>query len=93
MGALRVDGWRSPENIGRCIREFREAVGYPRFTSHVRRHAAATIAAERGLSAREISGCVGHAKPSFTQDNHMDRRRRSGRMSKTLDAAWRPVRR
>jgi hypothetical protein len=66
--------WRAPENTGRSIRKFRNAAGYPWSTSHVCRHTAATIADEQGLSAREISGYVGHAWPSFTQDRCMDRR-------------------
>jgi hypothetical protein len=44
------------------------------------------------LPPREISGHIGHARPSFTQDKYVDRRQQSGTASRGIDAAMRPVR-
>jgi integrase len=55
----------------------------------VRRHTAATIMDEQGLTAREISGYLGHARPSFTQDTYMDKRPQNRRGAEALDTALR----
>lgn len=92
-GGLFVPGaWRDPNNTDRSIRKFREAAGYVWFTSHVCRRTAATILDEQGLTPREISGYIGHARPSFTQDNYMDPKQQSRAAGKGLDAAMRPRR-
>lgn len=85
-----LGGWRDPNNTGRSIRGFRTKAGYPWFTSHVCRHTAITIWDEQGISAREMSGYSGHARPSFIQDTYMDRRPQSGAVPRAMDAAMRP---
>jgi integrase len=81
--------WRSPENFVRYIRDARELAGYPWFTTHVCRRTAATILDEQGLTARETSGYIGHANPSFTQNFYMDQTHQSGAAPKAIDAAYR----
>lgn len=88
----RENGWRDPNNTSRSVRKFRDAAGYPWFTSHVCRHTAITICDQENLTPREISGYVGHARPSFTQDRYMDRRQMSGAVPRALDTGMRPVR-
>lgn len=91
-GMFLIDAWRDPNNTMRSIRKFRDAAGYPWFTSHACRHTAITIMDQQGISPREISGYSGHARPSFTQDKYMDRRQQSGAAAKAIDAGMRPVR-
>jgi len=77
-GRFLIDAWRDPNNTARSIRKFTRACPeFAWFTSHVCRHTAATILDEQGLTAREISGYLGHARPSFTQDKYMDRKQQS----------------
>lgn len=87
-----IGGWRDPNATHRSIRKFRKAAGYDWFTSHVLRHTAATMLDQAGLQPREISGYLGHARPSFTQDRYLDRRQQSGAAARGLDAGLRPVR-
>jgi integrase len=89
-GRFLVDAWRDPNNTGRSIRKFRTAAAcYPWLTAHVFRHTAATIMDQQGLTPREISGYLGHARPSFTQDKYLDRRQQSGAAARGIDAAMR----
>lgn len=80
--------WRDPNNTSRSIRKFRDRNDFLWFTSHVCRHTAATILDEQGLTPREISGYLGHARPSFTQDRYLDRRPQGGRAGAALQVAW-----
>ncbi len=87
---LETGGWRDPNNYVHYVAAARDRAGYPWFTSHVCRRTAATILDEQNLTPREISGYIGHANPSFTQDRYMDQRPQSGRAGSALDLAMRP---
>lgn len=84
-------GWRNPSNTGRSIRLFREAAGYDWFSAHTWRRTAITACSEEGIETREITGYVGHANISQTQD-YMDKRIQSGAIPAALDRAARPRR-
>lgn len=88
--ANEAGNWRDPNNFVHYVKKAAIGAEYPWFTSHVCRRTAATIMDEQGLSAREISGYLGHANPSFSQDQYMDQAPQSGRAGAALDAAMRP---
>ena len=84
--------FRNPSNVHGYIRADADRAGYPWFTSHVLRHTAATVLDQYQLTAREISGYIGHANPSFTQQCYMDQRPETLRAAMALDDAARPRR-
>jgi integrase len=86
-------GFRTPSNVHAYIRADADRAGYPWFTSHVLRHTAATVLDQYQLTAREISGYIGHANPAFTQSVYMDQRPETLRAATALDDAARPRRR
>jgi len=90
--SVETGNWRCPNNYVHYIQQARDKAGYPWFTSHVCRHTAATILDEQHLTAREISGYIGHANPSFTQNRYMDQRPQSRAAGDALDRAMRPAR-
>lgn len=81
--------WRDPNNTQRSIRKARAAAGFDWLTSHVFRKTAITVMDEQSLTAREIAGHVGHARPSITLDTYMDLRAQGRSAADALDAAMR----
>lgn len=84
-----LGSWRDPQNTQRSIRKARDAAGFGWFTTHVCRKTAITIMDEQQLTAREIAGHVGHARPSITMDVYMDLRSRGRSTADALDSAMR----
>lgn len=84
-----MGNWRDPNNTQRSVRKARAAAGYPWLTTHVFRKTAVTIMDEQHLTAREIAGHVGHARPSITMDTYMDLRAKGRSAADALDAAVR----
>lgn len=63
---------RDPSNTQRELRDIREAIGYPKLSTHTFRKTAATMLDRAGMSAAEIAAFLGHANPSMTQDVYMN---------------------
>ena len=87
-----LGGWRDRNNTGEMIRQFRSRAGYEWVTSHTFRRTAATVLDEQKLTPRGISGYMGHARPSFTQDKYMDKRAEDRAAGEAMDRAMRPQR-
>ncbi|WP_353709566.1 site-specific integrase [Cellulosimicrobium sp. ES-005] len=75
---------RDPSNTTKTIRRMLDRAGFEWATSHTFRRTAATLMDQRGLTAREIAGQLGHASPSITTDVYMDRRPATTRAAEVL---------
>lgn len=80
-----LGGWRDPSNLGRVLRECRDAAGFSWVTSHVFRQTVLTVLDDEGLSARTIANVAGHSDPTMTQRNYMARRVASDRAAAMLE--------
>ncbi len=59
-------------NVQRAIREVRDDLGYPAFSTHSCRKTVATLPDRAGMSATEIADHLVHANPSLTLDVYMN---------------------
>jgi integrase len=75
---------RDPSNTTKALRSALDRAGFEWATSHTFRRTAATLMDQRGLTAREIAGQLGHASPSITTDVYMDRRPATTRAAEVL---------
>lgn len=75
---------RDPSNTTKALRSALDRAGFEWATSHTFRRTAATLMDQRGLTAREIAGQLGHASPSITTDVYMDRRPATTRAADVL---------
>ncbi len=67
-------GLRDPSNTQSDLRVVFDAAGYARVTSHIYRKTVATLMDDAGLTARQATDQLGHAKASMTQDNYFGRK-------------------
>lgn len=65
---------RDPSNVAHHVRDLLNAAGMPWATAHTFRRTVATRLHDAGLTDREVSNFVGHAKVSMAQDVYLDRR-------------------
>jgi hypothetical protein len=82
-----LGGFRDANNTQRSFRKAHASTGYGWVTSRVFRRTAITILDEQQLTAREVTGHVGHSRPSITLDRYMDLRSRGRSAADALDAA------
>ncbi|MCO7192293.1 site-specific integrase [Pseudonocardia sp. McavD-2-B] len=80
-----LGGWRDPSNMSRALREARDAAGFGWVTSHVFRQTVLTVLDDAGVSRRSIADQAGHADPSMTERNYMQRGKGSARAAEVLD--------
>ena len=75
---------RDPSNTQREIRDRRDALGYPKPSTHSFRKTVATILDRKGLSATEIADYLGHENPSMTQDVYMNTLKESTKAAEVM---------
>jgi integrase len=67
-------GWRDPSNVQRVWREVRDELQMEGLGSHTMRKTVASFLDDAQVSTRKISGQLGHADVSMTQDRYLGRR-------------------
>ncbi|MFD2674803.1 tyrosine-type recombinase/integrase [Gulosibacter bifidus] len=77
-------GLLDPVFVEGKLRDQREAMGWPKLTTHAFRKTVATLLDDAGLSARQIADYLGHSKPSMTTDVYMARKRETGKAAEAL---------